>query len=109
MEDGCKVQQCVGVFVQVVRWLSQAAALHLLDGSGNFIAMEAVVLRDQRVNGTFYAEGTVLFATPGFSGTNGLPTITCTNTSPLSGITERHWIHRSELVHASASSVRLRG
>jgi hypothetical protein len=74
---------------QAVKELSQAAALHLLDGSGNFIAMKAVVLGDQTVNGTFYADGTVLFATPGFSGTNGLPTITCTNTSPLSGILER--------------------
>jgi hypothetical protein len=74
---------------QAVKQLSQAAALHLLNGSGNFVAMNAVVLGDQTVNGTFYADGTVLFATPGFSGTNGLPTITCTNTSPLSGITER--------------------
>jgi hypothetical protein len=74
---------------QAVKELSQAAALHLLDGSGNFVAMKAVVLGDQTVNGTFYADGTVLFATPGFSGTNGLPTITCTNTSPLSGILER--------------------
>ena len=74
---------------QAVKQLSQAAALHLPDGSGNFIVMEAVVLGDQTVNGTFYADDTVLFATPGFSGTNGLPTITCTNTSPLSGITAR--------------------
>lgn len=74
---------------QAVKQLSQAAALHLLDGSGNFVTMKAVVLGDQTVNGTFYADGTVLFATPGFSGTNGLPTITCTNTSPLSGILAR--------------------
>jgi hypothetical protein len=74
---------------QAVKQLSQAAALHLLDGRGNFVAMKAVVLGDQTVNGTFYADGTVLFATPGFSDTNGLPTITCTNTSPLSGILER--------------------
>lgn len=74
---------------QAVKQLSQAAALHLVNNSGNFIAMKAVVLGDQTVNGTFYADGTVLFATPGFTGTNGLPTITCTNTSPLSGITER--------------------
>jgi hypothetical protein len=74
---------------QAVKQLSQAAALHLLDGSGNFVAMKAVVLGDQTVNGTFYADGSVLFETPGFSGTNGLPTITCTNTSPLSGILER--------------------
>jgi hypothetical protein len=74
---------------QAVKEFSQAAALHLLNGSGNFIAMEAVVLGDQTVNGTFYADGTVLFSTPGFSGPNGLPTITCTNTSPVSGITAR--------------------
>jgi hypothetical protein len=74
---------------QAVKEFGQAAALHLLNGSGNFIAMEAVVLGDQTVNGTFYADGTVLFSTPGFSGPNGLPTITCTNTSPVSGITAR--------------------
>jgi hypothetical protein len=71
---------------QAVKQFSQAAALHLLDGSGIFVAMKAVVDGDQTVNGTFYADGTVLFATPGFD-TNGLPTITCTNTSPVSGIT----------------------
>jgi hypothetical protein len=32
--------------------------------------------------------GQVLFATPGFD-TNDLPTITCTNTSPVSGIRAR--------------------
>ena len=63
--------------------------LHLLDGSGNFVAMKAVVFGNQTVNGTFYADGTVLFETPGFSGKNGLPTITCTNTSQTSGITAR--------------------
>jgi hypothetical protein len=51
--------------------------------------MAAVVHGDQTVNGTFYADGKVLFQTHGFAGTNGQPTITCTNTSPLSGITER--------------------
>jgi hypothetical protein len=74
---------------QAVKEFSQAAALHLLNGSGNFIAMKAVVLGDQTVNGTFYVNGTVLFSTPGFSGPNGLPTITCTNTSPVSGINAR--------------------
>lgn len=74
---------------QAVKQLSQAAALHLLDGSGIFVAMKAVVFGDQTVSGTFYADGTVLFETPGFSGTNGLPTITCTNTSPVSEITAR--------------------
>jgi hypothetical protein len=46
-----------------------------------------VVDGDQTVNGIDYEDGQILFATPGFSGTNGLPTITCTNTSPVSGIT----------------------
>ena len=52
--------------------------------------MKAVVLGDQTVGGTFYADGTVLFATPGFSeGKNNLPTITCTNLSATSGILAR--------------------
>jgi len=72
---------------QAVKQFSEGAALHLLDG-GNFVAMKAVVLGPQTVNGTFYEDGQVLFATPGFD-RNGLPTITCTNTSPVSGITAR--------------------
>src|SRR5436190_7410099 len=74
---------------EAVKQFGQAAALHLLDGRGNFVAMAAVVLGDQTVSGTFYADGTVLFQTPGFVGTNGLRTITCTNTSPVSGIRSR--------------------
>ena len=74
---------------EAVKQLGQAAALHLVGGRGNFVAMKSVVLGDQTVDGTFYADGTVLFETPGFSGPNGLPTITCTNTSPTSGITSR--------------------
>jgi len=72
-----------------VKQPGQAAALHLADDTGNFVSMKAVVLGNQTVNGTFYADGTILFETPGFSGPNGLPTITCTNTSPVSGITAR--------------------
>jgi hypothetical protein len=72
-----------------VKQPSQAAALHLLDGSGTFVAVKAVVLGDQTVGGTFYADGTVLFATPGFSGKNKLATITCTNLSATSGILAR--------------------
>ena len=72
---------------EAVKQLGQAAALHLVKGPGNFVAMKSVVLGDQTVDGTFYADGTVLFETLGFSGRNGLPTITCTNTSPTSGIT----------------------
>jgi len=74
---------------EAVKQLGQAAALHVSDGGGNFVAMKAVVLGDQTVDGTFYADGTVLFETLGFSGRNGLPTVTCTNTSPVSGITLR--------------------
>ncbi len=74
---------------QAVKQPSEGAALHLLDGRSNFVAMKAVVLGDQTVNGTFYADGTVLFETLGFSGRNRLPTITCTNTSRVSGITAR--------------------
>ena len=74
---------------EAVKQLGQAAALHLVNGPGNFVAMKSVVLGDQTVDGTFYADGTVLFETPGFSGPNGLPTITCTNTSPTSLITSR--------------------
>lgn len=74
---------------QAVKQFSQAAALHLLDGSGNFVAMKAVVEGNQTVNGIVYENGQVLFATAGFSGRNGLPTITCTNTSPVSGIKAR--------------------
>src|SRR3954465_9213065 len=44
---------------EAVKQFGQAAALHLLDGRGNFISMAAVVLGDQTVNGTFYADGTV--------------------------------------------------
>lgn len=76
-------------YFEAVKQPSEAAALHLVGGSGNFVAMKAVVEGDQTVNGTFYANGTVLFATPGFSGPNNLPTITCLSTSPVSGITSR--------------------
>jgi hypothetical protein len=59
---------------QGVKQLSQAAAVHLLDGRGNFLFMRAEDL-----------EGNLLFEVPGFTGRNGLPTITCLNTSPLPG------------------------
>jgi hypothetical protein len=64
---------------------SQGAALFLADGSGIFIAVAAVSDRNQYAqDGTFIPVGTVFFETPGFAGPNGLPTITCTNFSPLS-------------------------
>ena len=72
---------------EAVKQESEAAALHLADGSGKFVAMTAIVAGDQTVDGTFYEDGTTLFETAGFTGRNKLPTITCLNTSPLSGIT----------------------
>jgi hypothetical protein len=64
---------------------SQGAALFLADGSGIFVAVKAVSDRNQEAqDGTPIAAGTVFFETPGFAGPNGLPTITCTNFSPLS-------------------------
>jgi hypothetical protein len=69
-----------------IKQRSEGAALFLTDGSGRiFIAMAAISDRDQEaLDGTFIEEGTVFFQTPGFTGQNGLPTITCTNFSPLS-------------------------
>jgi hypothetical protein len=63
---------------QAVKQPGQAAAVHLLDGRGNFLFMRAEDL-----------DGNLLFEVPGFTGRNGLPTITCINTSPLSGTTAR--------------------
>lgn len=66
-----------------------AAALHV-EGGGTFVVLQGVVLGNQTVDDVFYANGTVLYDTPGFSkGTNGLPTITCTNRSATSGILQR--------------------
>ena len=48
-----------------------AAAVHLTDGSGNFVFMEAID-----------AAGNVLFTTAGFQ-RNGLTTVTCDFTHPL--------------------------
>ncbi len=49
-----------------------AAALHLVDGPGVFIAVQAVDV----------ASGTVLFSTPGFEH-NHLPTVTCLAIHPV--------------------------
>ena len=74
-----------GSSFEAIKHRSEGAALFLTDGSGIFVAMAAVSDRDQIApDGTFIEEGTVFFATPGFSGRNKLPTITCTNFSPLS-------------------------
>ena len=74
--------------VQVFKRSSNEAKVRrvfLTDGSGVFVAMKAVSDRDQYApDGTFIPEGTVFFETPGFSGPNKHPTITCTNFSPLS-------------------------
>ena len=74
-----------GSSFQAIKQRSEGAALFLTDGSGVFVAMKAVSDRDQYApDGTFIPEGTVFFETPGFSGPNKQPTITCTNFSPLS-------------------------
>jgi hypothetical protein len=74
-----------GSSFQAIKQRSQGAALFLADGSGIFVAMKAVSDRDQTApDGTFIEEGTVFFETPGFSGPNKQPTITCINFSPLS-------------------------
>jgi hypothetical protein len=69
-----------------IKQRSQGAALFLTDGSGRiFVAMKAVSPFEQTApDGTVIEEGTVFFETPGFSGPNKLPTITCRNFSPLS-------------------------
>jgi hypothetical protein len=50
-----------------------AAALHLVDGRGIFVAVRA----------TDVATGTILFSTPGFEH-NGLPTVSCRLFHPVS-------------------------
>jgi len=69
-----------------IKQRSEGAALFLTDGSGRiFIAMAAISDRLQTAqDGTVIEEGTIFFQTPGFTGRNDLPTITCTNFSPLS-------------------------
>jgi hypothetical protein len=51
-----------------------AAALHLSEGNGVFIAVQAIDVET----------GTVLFATPGFE-QNDLPTVTCSVVNPTNG------------------------
>ena len=57
-----------------VKQPGEAAALHLTDGSGNFIAMAA----------TDVETGDLLFVTPGFQH-NDLPTVTCSVINPRNG------------------------
>jgi hypothetical protein len=71
---------------QAVKQPSGAASVHLLDGSGNFIFMKAVVLGDQGD----LLDGTVLFDTPGItSGNANVETVTCDLVSPSDGLLVR--------------------
>jgi hypothetical protein len=62
-----------GVF-DAVKQPGNAAALHIVDGRGTFVAVEA----------TDVETGTVLFSVPGFAH-NGLPTVACRLVHPVSG------------------------
>jgi hypothetical protein len=71
---------------QAVKQPSGAASVHLVDGSGNFLFMSAVVLGDQGD----LLDGTVLFDTRGItSGKANVETITCDVVSPLDGVLVR--------------------
>jgi hypothetical protein len=71
---------------QAVKQPSGAASVHLLDGSGNFIFMKAVVLGDQGD----LLDGTVLFDTPGItSGKANVETVICDLVSPSDGLLVR--------------------
>jgi hypothetical protein len=71
---------------QAVKQPSGAASVHLVDGSGNFLFMSAVVLGDQGD----LLDGTVLFDTRGItSGAANVETISCDVVSPLDGVLVR--------------------
>jgi hypothetical protein len=71
---------------QAVKQPSGAASVHLLDGSGNFLFMKAVVLGDQGD----LLDGTVLFDTPGITSRAArLGLVTCDVVSPLDGVLVR--------------------
>jgi hypothetical protein len=72
--SGCTGPAGTPVAFDAVKQPGEAAALHLTDGSGNFIAMAA----------TDVATGDLLFATPGFQH-NDLPTVTCSVINPRNG------------------------
>jgi len=57
---------------EAVKQPGGAAALHLTDGTGNFVVTSAIDA----------LTGATLFATPGFS-RNGLPVITCDSVHPV--------------------------
>jgi hypothetical protein len=71
---GCSGPPGTPVAFDAVKQPGEGAALHLTDGSGNFVAMAA----------TDVATGDLLFATPGFQH-NGLPTVTCSVINPRNG------------------------
>lgn len=60
-----------------VKQPSGSAALHLVDDSGIFIAVQAIDVET----------GTVLFSTPGFF-RNDLPTVACRVVHPVTGATQ---------------------
>jgi hypothetical protein len=68
---GCTGPAGTPVAFDAVKQPGEGAALHLTDGSGNFIAMAA----------TDVATGDLLFMTPGFEH-NNLPTVTCSVINP---------------------------
>ena len=68
---GCTGPAGTPVEFDAVKQPGEAAALHLADGSGNFIAMAA----------TDVETGDLLFATPGFEH-NDLATVTCFVVNP---------------------------
>jgi len=72
-----------------VKQESGSGSFKLVGSTQTFVVKKAVVLGDQTVGGTFYVDGTVLFDTPGFSGTKTDPAVTCTSLSPESGILAR--------------------
>ena len=72
--SGCTGPAGTPVAFDAVKQPGEAAALHLTDGSGNFVAMAAVDV----------ASGDLLFATPGFEH-NDLATVTCSVINPRNG------------------------
>lgn len=71
---GCTGPAGTPAAFDAVKQPGEGAALHLTDGSGNFIAMAA----------TDVATGELLFMTPGFEH-NRLPTVTCSVINPRNG------------------------
>jgi hypothetical protein len=71
---GCTGPAGTPVAFDAVKQPGEAAALHLVDGPGIFIAMAA----------TDVETGNLLFMTPGFEH-NELPTVTCSVINPRNG------------------------